>query len=60
VKAAILAMQSVIVGAGKCLGMPGSTDAIPGLLGSGVRYVYTHLPRIVGAGAAGFLKAARG
>jgi 4-hydroxy-2-oxoheptanedioate aldolase len=60
VKAAIESMQRAIVGAGKCLGMPGTTGNVAALLGSGVRYVYTHLPRIVGAGATGFLKAVRG
>lgn len=58
VKAAIESMQRAIVGAGKCLGMPGSTDNIAGLLRSDVRYVYTHLPRVIGAGVTGFLRAA--
>ena len=30
-----------------------------GLIGAGVRYIYTHLPRLLGAGAGAFLKAAK-
>jgi hypothetical protein len=29
------------------------------LIGVGARYIYTHLPRLLGAGSATFLKAAK-
>jgi 4-hydroxy-2-oxoheptanedioate aldolase len=48
-----------IVAAGKTPGMPATAEAVGGVIASGVRYIYTHLPRLVGAGARGFLGAAR-
>jgi 4-hydroxy-2-oxoheptanedioate aldolase len=48
-----------IVAAGKTPGMPATTDGLPAALGAGVRYIYTHLPRVLGAGAAAYLKVAR-
>jgi 4-hydroxy-2-oxoheptanedioate aldolase len=45
--------------AGKVPGMPATTETLPGVVGSGCRYVYNHLPRILGAGANEFLAAAR-
>jgi hypothetical protein len=48
-----------IVAAGKLPGMPATVDNLQAAIGDGVRYIYTHLPRIVGAGAAGFLARAR-
>jgi 4-hydroxy-2-oxoheptanedioate aldolase len=44
--------------AGKTPGMPATAETLGEVLGSGCRYVYTHLPRVLGAGAAGFLRAA--
>jgi 2-keto-3-deoxy-L-rhamnonate aldolase RhmA len=37
-------------------GMPATTETLADVLASGCRYIYTHLPRVLGAGAAGFLK----
>jgi hypothetical protein len=37
--------------------MPATTENVAALVGDGVRYIYTHLPRLLGAGAAAFLKA---
>ena len=39
--------------------MPATTDNVAALIGTGVRYIYTHLPRLLGAGTGGFLKAAK-
>ena len=49
-----------IVAAGKTPGMPATADAVQGVLAKGVRYVYTHLPAVMGAGAKAYLKNARG
>ena len=54
---AIEATLAKIVGAGRVPGMPATAEALPEVLGKGCRYVYTHLPRLIGAGAAAFLKA---
>jgi 4-hydroxy-2-oxoheptanedioate aldolase len=56
---AIIDTRGMIVAAGKIPGMPATTDNIASLIGSGVRYIYTHLPRILGAGSSAFLKAGR-
>jgi 4-hydroxy-2-oxoheptanedioate aldolase len=55
---AIAEMREKIVAAGKTPGMPASTDNVAGLIGSGVRYIYTHMPRLLGTGSAAFLNAA--
>ena len=49
-----------IVAAGKTPGMPASAEAVQGVLAKGVRYVYTHLPLILGTGAKTYFKAAKG
>jgi 2-keto-3-deoxy-L-rhamnonate aldolase RhmA len=49
-----------IVAAGKLSGMPATADNVASLVGAGVRYIYTHLPRVLGTGATAFLKAAKG
>jgi 4-hydroxy-2-oxoheptanedioate aldolase len=49
-----------IVAAGKTPGMPGSAEAVQGVLAKGVRYIYTHLPLILGTGARTYFKAAKG
>ena len=46
--------------AGKTPGMPATTENVGNLVGAGVLYIYTHLPRLLGAGATPFLKAGRG
>ena len=59
VAAAIAGTRAKIIAAGKTPGMPATTENVAELVASGVRYIYTHLPRILGAGAAPFLKAGR-
>jgi len=46
--------------AGRTPGMPATAEAVRDVLGKGVRYVYTHLPRLVAASARDYLKNARG
>jgi 4-hydroxy-2-oxoheptanedioate aldolase len=46
-----------IVAAGRVPGMPATTETVADVVAKGCRYVYTHLPRLIGAGAAAFLKA---
>jgi 4-hydroxy-2-oxoheptanedioate aldolase len=45
-----------IVAAGHAPGMPATSETLADVLGNGCRYVYTHLPRLLGAGAASFLR----
>ena len=52
---AIAETLGLITAAGLTPGMPATSETLPEVLGSGCRYVYTHLPRVLGAGAAGFL-----
>ena len=49
-----------IVRAGKTPGMPASTENVGKVIGQGVRYIYTHAPRLIGAGAKAFFNAANG
>jgi 2-keto-3-deoxy-L-rhamnonate aldolase RhmA len=42
--------------AGKTPGMPATADALPEVLAAGCRYIYTHLPRVLAAGASAYLK----
>ena len=48
-----------ITAAGKIPGMPAAAGNVGAVLDAGVRYIYTHLPKLVGAGASGFLDEAR-
>lgn len=57
VKAAIEETLRKIMTAGKIAGMPASTENVGSVLSAGAKYVYTHLPRLVGSGAAEFRKA---
>lgn len=59
VAAAIAKAQQKIVGAHAILGMPATTENVRSLVDLGVRYIYTHLPKLLGAGTAAFLKAAQ-
>ena len=54
---AIEATLALIRTAGLTPGMPATTETLPEVLASGCRYIYTHLPRVLGAGAKGFLTA---
>ena len=57
VAAAIKHTLARIVAAGKIPGMPATAESLAGVIGAGVRYIYTHLPRLIGTGASAFLKA---
>ena len=48
-----------IVGAGKIAGTSTNTDKVKATLDRGVRYVYTHVPRLLGASASAFFAAAK-
>jgi 4-hydroxy-2-oxoheptanedioate aldolase len=48
-----------IIAAGRVAGMPATAETVGEAIAKGCRYVYTHLPRLIGAGATAFLKAAR-
>ncbi len=58
VATAIETTLAKIRAAGRVAGMPATTETLPDVLASGCRYIYTHLPRVLGAGARGFLSAA--
>jgi 4-hydroxy-2-oxoheptanedioate aldolase len=55
VAAAIERALAAIRAAGKVPGMPATTETLETVVRSGCRYVYNHLPRIIGAGAREFL-----
>ena len=55
VAAAIGNTLAAIRAAGKVPGMPATDENLTAVLASGCRYVYTHLPRVLGAGARGFM-----
>jgi len=59
VKDAIESTLGKIVDAGKIPGMPASADNLGKVLASGVQYIYTHLPKIVGTGASVFRESAQ-
>jgi 4-hydroxy-2-oxoheptanedioate aldolase len=45
--------------AGRTPGMPATAETLAEAAGQGCRYIYTHLPRLIAAGSAGFLRPAR-
>jgi 2-keto-3-deoxy-L-rhamnonate aldolase RhmA len=49
-----------IVAAGRTPGMPATAEAVQAALAKGVRYIYTHLPVVLGAGAKAYFRNARG
>jgi 4-hydroxy-2-oxoheptanedioate aldolase len=49
-----------IVAAGRVPGTPATVDNVADVLGKGVRYIYNHVPRLLGAGAKAYLDKARG
>jgi 2-keto-3-deoxy-L-rhamnonate aldolase RhmA len=53
---AIDAALASIVAAGRTPGMPATADNLAEVVGKGCRYIYTHLPRLIGTGAAAFLE----
>jgi 4-hydroxy-2-oxoheptanedioate aldolase len=58
VKTAIEQTLQNIVAAGKTPGMPAASNNIAEVLDRGVRYIYTHLPKLLKAGSTEFLRAA--
>ena len=52
---AIADTLTLIRGAGHAPGMPATADNLAEVLASGCLYIYTHLPRLLGTGAATFL-----
>ena len=42
--------------AGRTPGMPATPETLADVVGNGCKYVYTHLPRLIGIGAGAFLK----
>jgi 2-keto-3-deoxy-L-rhamnonate aldolase RhmA len=59
VAAAIETTLAKIRAAGKAPGLPATTDTVADVAGQGCRYIYTHLPRLLGSGAQAFLQAAK-
>jgi 4-hydroxy-2-oxoheptanedioate aldolase len=59
VAAAIKDTLARIRKAGRVPGMPAATDAVADVVAEGCLYIYTHVPRLIGAGAASYLKAAQ-
>lgn len=59
VKEAIEKTLARIVAAGKTPGMPATADNLDQVIASGCRYIYTHLPKLFGAGASAFLSKGR-
>ena len=55
VAAAISGTLEAIRAAGKVPGMPATAESLAATLATGCRYIYTHLPRVLGAGAREFL-----
>ncbi len=49
-----------IVAAGHTPGMPASTDAVQSVIGKGVRYIYTHIPKLLTTAAGSYFDAVRG
>lgn len=49
-----------IVARGKAPGMPAGVDAVEATVGKGVRYIYTHVPRLIGSASADYFRAAKG
>jgi 2-keto-3-deoxy-L-rhamnonate aldolase RhmA len=52
---AIEAALARIVAAGRIPGMPATPDTLAEVQAKGCRYIYTHLPRLLGIGASAFL-----
>jgi 4-hydroxy-2-oxoheptanedioate aldolase len=56
---AIEGALEMIVAAGRTPGMPATVETLAQVKAGGCRYIYTHLPRLVGAGASAFLSEGR-
>lgn len=57
---AIEASLRKMVAAGRMPGMPATAENVRDALGKGVRYIYTHLPRLLSGSAKAYLANARG
>ena len=55
---AIEATMATIGAAGKTPGMPATTETVADAIKRGNRYIYTHVPKLIGSAVAGFRKAA--
>jgi 2-keto-3-deoxy-L-rhamnonate aldolase RhmA len=60
VAAAIDRTLAKIVAAGKIPGFPAATDNVQKVVQQGARYIYTHVPKLLGSASAEFFKAAAG
>jgi hypothetical protein len=60
VAAAIDRTLAKIVAAGKIPGFPAATDHVHKVVQQGARYIYTHVPKLLGSASAEFFKAAAG
>jgi len=60
VAAAIDGSFRKMVAAGRTPGTPATAENVREVLGKGVRYIYTHLPRLLSSSARAYLNAARG
>lgn len=58
VAAAIDRTLDRIRAAGKAPGMPATAETVADVRARGCRYIYTHVPRLIGTGASAFLRAA--
>jgi len=58
VKKAIDRSLDAIIAAGRTAGMPAASDKVAHVRGRGVRYIYTHLPKVLGAGIREYMRAA--
>jgi len=56
---AIEGALAAIVAAGRTPGMPATAETVGDVVAKGCRYIYTHLPRLLGTGAGAFLNAKR-
>jgi 4-hydroxy-2-oxoheptanedioate aldolase len=57
---AIAQTLAKITAAGRIPGLPATAANVDTILGAGAKYIYTHLPKLVGAGASEFLGKGRG
>ena len=56
---AIEGALAAIVAAGRTPGMPATAETVGDVVAKGCRYIYTHLPRLLGTGAGAFLNEKR-
>lgn len=49
-----------ILAAGKTPGIPATADTVADMIAKGMRYIYTHVPTMLGASAKAYFKAAKG